>query len=138
MKKEEMDKILQEEKEFIDKIDEIVKDKLDTFSPIRKEHNIFSYQMLIEDKRLDDILKEYFWEDGKYIRLIIEFSPTYFEPKLRAIWKYNGESILPKGHYVRPDKSRFITITETLRECIKQGTNEPDIKDLEIDIVEGE
>lgn len=138
MKKEEMDKILKEEKEFTNKIDEIVKDKLDVFVPIRREHKIVAYQMLIEDKRLDDILKEYFWEGGKDIDLYISFSADIDVPKLRAIWKYKGGSILPKGHYVRPDKSRFITITETLRECIKQGTNAPDIKDLEIDVVEGE
>lgn len=135
MKKEEMYKILQEEKEFTDKIDIIVNEKLKAFESIRKEYRIYMYQMFIDDERLTKILEETFGGESKYISLCIRFSLLY-DAKLDAVWEYKNKTIRPNGHYVRPNKSRFITINETLRECIKQDTNTPDVKELETNVVE--
>lgn len=137
MKKEELKELLKEEKEFTDRLDKVIDVKFKKLAPVFSECLVTSFKMLLTEEELHDVLKEYIPEGYDNIRARFSFSVSQYEPN-KVEWDYKGMTVSPVGYYVRPDKSRFITILETLRECIKQDTPRPDIKELELNIVEGE
>lgn len=135
MKKEELNMLLKEEKEFTDRLNKIIMKKFNILSPVLSECLVSSFKMVLATEELHDILKDYIPEGYKNIGARYIFSVSQYEPN-KVEWDYKNININPNGYYIRPDKSRFITILETLRECIKQDTHRPNIQGLELDIVE--
>lgn len=46
---------------------------------------------------------------------------------------YNGSKIKPESYYLLPDNYREVSLMEMFQECIRQNTNQPDIKHLQVD-----
>ena len=120
----------QEDYEFGDKLSKIGAKLIKNFEPLRIEHLISRYTMLVETDESKELLNNYLGENHN-ISVYINFSLNEYEG-VKFEYRYKNIEIEPICHYVRPKESRFLTQLEVLRECIKQDKYNPDLRDLEL------
>ena len=114
---------------FIKELDIIIKrDYTEKFFAIIKDDAINSTTLNIFNDDIKKLFKDYNLGEHISIKLGV--------PDCQVSYYYKGCKMEPICYWLRPDNYREVSIIEMLLECIKQDTHRPDIKHLEVSIIQ--
>lgn len=122
-----MEKFVQDfDSHFNDKCKEYVSDVI----KINQKHNLEISEISVNLSTLEG-LEEFY----KKYDLNMDITPHLHFSTIdgfRMQWYYKGNKLYPQGHYILPSPYREPELLEILKECIKQDTHSPDIKELQL------
>lgn len=111
------------DKEFIKELDEFAQANYTEISDKLKDTKIH----IIDIKHYVNVPEEFL---TKY-NLISEYPIEFVLNPPQMLYYYGGLEVKPKCHYIRKKEHHEVSTLRILQECIKQGTNKPDIMYLE-------
>ena len=123
------------DKQFKKDLDQLVRNSIgEVVSTIKKhfKHQIFKINFEMEPDQLDKVLIKYFKNNVNDINVLIELDAINRPGEADILFYYKGKKVEGQGYYVLPKNYKPVSNYKILQECIKQDTNTPDIKYLEI------
>lgn len=112
-------------------MDILVKEKVKEIIPIFQEYGIYEAHVEVNADKLDEILKKYFTKE-EYDNINVTLNINAIQNSCEVYFYYKKRRIESQGHYILPKNYKPVSTLEILKECIKQDTNTPDIKSLEM------
>lgn len=113
--------------QFINELNEVNEKEWEKFYNALKDKEIklSTVRFVIEPDK--EMLDKYGLNEN-----ITFISNVRFTGEGKMEYYYKNLELDPECYYIRPDNYTEVTLLEILQECIKQDTNTPDIKQLEI------
>lgn len=111
---------------FIQELEKVNQENYKKFIDSLNNHDLEIQSVAIITKLSSELIQEFELNDD------VSFVCQMNSEKGKMKYFYKNIELDPDCYYMRPHNYRSVSTLEILQECIKQDTNKPDIKKLEV------
>lgn len=117
-------------KNFVEELDKIVQDYYkNVLQPALKDLLLKNIKLLIPNDKIKPLLEKY--NINKYIQIGLSLNASYYEPDKILVY-YKDIEVKAKDDYISlPVRAKEPQLLDTIKECIIQDTNNPNVTKLE-------
>lgn len=120
------------ENKFFEDLDKVVRPKWSAICEKMKGESIVSIEIEIDNCDIKEVFNKYLEDNKDYFHIHLATSSYDRRRCLDINYYYKGKRVDPICYYVKPKCAKRASQLDILRECIRQDTNNPDIRHLEM------